>query len=280
MSKLILYISFLGIFFNLSAQLKKEPASYKQFRKDYKYTKHKKYTGPDRSYTSPVPMEKVDFEYDEDYTGLKYSQRQIEQSRSKRGTTGRGGGTGNKPFDPGVRRNAPVDLNPQAQPQKVNPPSPPMFSPMFWKILLFIILFLLLAWIAFLVVRNYRPKEKPVQGNFSPAEWNPAMIPKTELELRLEAAMERNDYRECVRIYFTFILKELIRLRRIKWKKDLTNIDYLIQLAGKEEYIEFQESVRIYDLVWYGEYEITKAEYEEVVPRLEKNYKSLTAKHE
>ncbi len=280
MNKFLLYIAFFGIF-SLAAQQPKDGSkpSYKKFRKEYKYIKKKGYEGPDRNYYSPVPMEEV--EYDEDlggYNGLKYSSQQIQ--RSRRGTQ-RGGGTGTKPFDPDVRKLPPVDFDPpNVQPPDLDAPSAPMISPMFWKILLFGLGFILLAWIVYLIMKNHKPKNLPVAGNFSPSDWNPELIPKTELELRLEAAILRNDYRECIRIYFTFILKELIRLRRIKWKKDLTNIDYLIQMSGKDGSAAFQESVRIYDLVWYGEYEIAKEEYEQVLPHLEKHYQSLTAAHE
>lgn len=282
LNKLLLYILLLGAF-SLSAQQPRDGGkpSYRKFRKDYKYIKKKDYFGPDRNYYPPVSMDEYEYdenEYNNGYDGLKFSPQQIQ--RSRRNGTGSGGSNGTKPFDPNIRRVPPIDFDPpNIKSPDLDSQRTPLISPMFWKVLLFVLGFILLAWIVYMIVKNYKPRNLAVPGNFSPAEWNPELIPKTELELRLEAAMLRNDYRECVRIYFTFILKELIRLRRIQWKKDLTNIDYLIQLSGKEGYIDFQESVRIYDLVWYGEYAIGREEYEQVLPHLEKNYQSLIAEH-
>ena len=119
----------------------------------------------------------------------------------------------------------------------------------------------------------------------SESEWNPDLITKSELELRLEEAMLRGDYRACIRIYFTFILKEMIRLKRIKWKKDLTNFDYLLQVQSNKkiertDFESFSESIRIYDLVWYGEYDIKNEEYSELSPILANYYKHLNSKND
>lgn len=282
LNKYLLYILILlaGNTWAQKPVAEKKP-SYKKFSKEYKYVKRKSYTGPENNYMSPVPMEKVEDD-GESYHGLQYSPQDILRSRqARKNTTDRGGSTGDRAYDPEVEEPLfeinPPDLNANTDIKKT---SPPMISPAVWRVILFIIGFLLLAWITYLIVKNYRPKPAPLSGNFSPSDWNPELIPKTELELRLEEATLREDYRECVRIYFTFILKELIRLRRIKWKKDLTNFDYILQMRGKSGYSDFEETVRIYDLVWYGEYEITSKEFDAVVPHLEKNYQSLITEHE
>jgi hypothetical protein len=106
-------------------------------------------------------------------------------------------------------------------------------------------------------------------------DWNPEVISKTELELRLEAAIADEDYRECVRIYFTFILKELIRKGWIRWKKEKTNHHYVLEMRGRPEFQGFTQSVRIYDLVWYGEYNIDEDIYGLLRPELEAYYKSM-----
>lgn len=106
-------------------------------------------------------------------------------------------------------------------------------------------------------------------------DWNPEVISKTELELRLEEAVEREDYRECVRIYFTFILKELIRKGWINWKKEKTNYHYVLEMHKRENAAHFNECVRIYDLVWYGDYNIDQDIFGLLQPSFENYYKSL-----
>jgi len=96
----------------------------------------------------------------------------------------------------------------------------------------------------------------------------------------LEEALSRDDFREGVRIYFTFILKELISKGWIQWKKDKTNHHYLLEVNGKPNSDIFRECVRIYDLVWYGEYEIDRKAYEMLQPTLLNYYHSLKTMNE
>lgn len=259
--------------------------AYQKFKREFNYIKDKKYKGPENNYDEPASMER--FEEDEfvadDYTGLEYDPKDIQRSRDEKNLHGNGGGgsTGDKKYDPKISEPDKFEIDPpQISPPNIPDVNGPMISPLVWKVILIILGILLLAWITYLIVKNYRYVPAPSQGNFSPADWNPELIPKTELELRLEAAIAENNYRECVRIWFTFILKESIRLRKIKWKKDLTNFDYLIQMSGKDGYSDFCESVRIYDLVWYGEYDIGENEYLSLVPHLQKNYENLKDKNE
>ena len=48
-----------------------------------------------------------------------------------------------------------------------------------------------------------------------------------------------------------------------------------MEMAGKPNQMVFMECVRIYDLVWYGEYEIDEEIFEMLRPTLQDYYKSL-----
>lgn len=177
------------------------------------------------------------------------------------------------------------DVKRKRKPITYNPPNynaPEMDEPqrssgmsMFWKVFLITIAAIGVLFLLYIILKNHKPRNKKVSSNSSFDEWNPEVITKTELELRLEKAMLENNYRECVRIYFTFILKEMIRLRLISWKKELTNYDYINQTRSKVLFNEFERTVHIYDLVWYGEYNIDSNDYKSVEKHLEKHYKLL-----
>jgi len=92
-------------------------------------------------------------------------------------------------------------------------------------------------------------------------EWNPNLLKKTEIELKLEQAELNENYREAIRIYYLLILKELIKQKLIYWQPEKTNHDYLYELRNTEHYYKFAQCVRIFDLVWYGEYYIAKDNY-------------------
>lgn len=144
----------------------------------------------------------------------------------------------------------------------------------FWKSLLYIILFILALWGAYILIKrmHFDKKIQVKNGIDVENEWNPEVITKSELEQKLELAIANEDYRQCVRVYFTFILKELIKRSWIKWERDKTNHDYINEMVNQSSFKDFAECVRIYDLVWYGDYQIDRKIYQEVQPKLEAYY--------
>lgn len=280
MNKLLLYICLLILPITLSAQDKKAK-TWETEREFLKYQKEKGYKGPNDWYgSSPAQMEPDDQSgYNNNSSsssrqGIQYVPQKLRKDQNNRRGFNRGGGSGTLPTDPKVQPPPPVRYD--IDPPDVDLPDvdPPNAGGSFWKVLLFILIGALVILIIYLIFRNAKPIDRKVIVDVED-DWNPEVITKTELELRLEAAMSREDYRECVRIYFTFILKELIRKSWITWKREKTNHHYVLEMAGKPNQLVFMECVRIYDLVWYGEYEIDEEIFEILRPTLQDYYKSL-----
>lgn len=255
--------------------------------KDYlEYKKSDEYKGPVDWYGSnPASMKEEDVAQGgyNSSQGIQYSPQQIQRDRRDRYQGyDRGGGSGTLPYEPELDREKPVEM-PDFDPPDVDAPDvdmdAPNFSGGFWKFLMFLLIFAALFIIAYLIIKNRKPSDKKLVVQVE-NDWNPEIISKTELELRLEEAMAREDYRECVRIYFTFILKELIRKGWIQWKKEKTNYHYVLEMQRRPEAYRFSECVRIYDLVWYGEYFIDRDVFELLRPSLEEYYQSLNPKDE
>jgi hypothetical protein len=91
-------------------------------------------------------------------------------------------------------------------------------------------------------------------------------IQKSDLEIALENALKEEDYRKCIRVYFTFILKELSEKDLIFWEKDKTNFDYLKELKDQPEFHEFSNIVDIFDIIWYGKREIDAEIFKQLEP--------------
>lgn len=281
MSKWSLHI----ILFLLTGTLWSQSAIEKNWKneKDHlEYRKGEKYSGPDDWYnSSPAGIKEEPFSAGPVNSGgntIKYVPKQIRQDRQKRYEGfDRGGGTGDTKFEPRVKRPDPIELDPiDIDPPDVDAPDidMPDISPTFWKILLFLIIFAAVIAILYVYLKNRKPSDKKVVVDVED-EWNPEVITKTELELRLEKAMQEENYRECVRIYFTFILKELIGKGWLRWQKDKTNYHYSLELRGKPNSFKFDEVTRIYDIVWYGEYEISRDEYDLLKPVMNEYYEEL-----
>ena len=264
-------------------------AIWEQEKEYLDYRKGEKYKGPDDWYGSyPATMNEEDYVSTNSSSGsgsnynqgIQYSPQQIQKDRQKRHQGfDRGGSNGTLPFDPKVERPDPIEL-PDLDTPDIDIPDldididPPTIPAAVWKGLLFILIFAVILLVVYLIMKNKKPSNKKVVVDVE-NDWNPEVITKTELENRLDEAMLNEDYRECVRIYFTFILKELIRKSWVTWRKEKTNYHYVIEMHKRPGASGFNECVRIYDLVWYGDYHIDKEIFELLQPSLEAYYKSL-----
>lgn len=104
----------------------------------------------------------------------------------------------------------------------------------------------------------------------------PSEIPKSELQIRLEKALLNKDYRLAIRIYFIFLIKELSEKKLINWEKEKTNFSYLVEMRNHKYYNEFDETVMLYELIWYGKRKINEDDYRKIEPQ----FKSLVEKIE
>jgi len=294
--KYFLHSAFIFWSFQFLSQSDKVERAWKSEKDKVEYRKEKKYKGPEDWYAdSPAHMEKDDPEdlfipqnganpssANSPGGSQTYTPEQIQEEREKRYGKNYGGSGNGKP-DPELIKPDPIEFPdfdaPDFDAPDVDLPdvdAPDFLSSAgFWKTLLFILLFLLLIWIIYIIVKNRQPSNKKVVIQNVENDWHPETITKTELELMLEKALSKEDYRECVRVYFMFILKELTIKSWIKWKAEKTNYDYILEMRNKDYSMRFEEAVRIYDIVWYGDYAITKEVYTQLQPALVNYYKSL-----
>lgn len=291
MNKILVIFIFQFAFFSCFSQVVEKDAKKKIWKqeKDYlKYQKKKDYKGPGDWYGSePSSIKDEEDSYSSSGNsgsqGIQYNPQQIQQDREKQFGKKGGNGSGDLEADPEIKRPDPITF-PEIDSPDIDAPDvpdidPPIFPVSFWKVILFLIILAVVVFLLYWWLKNRQPANTAIRQNIE-NDWNPEVITKTELELRLEDALSRDDFREGVRIYFTFILKELITKGWIQWKKDKTNHQYLLEVNGKPNSDIFRECVRIYDLVWYGEYEIDRQIFEILQPTLLNYYHSLKAMNE
>ncbi len=284
-------VGFLIALFAVSASFSQDKGTENYFEKERKfnrYEKQKNYNGPSNWYGSEPASMNEDDEGDAVYygsnsqPGIHYNPQAIKKYRSKaqRSVTEDDGSEEvlpetealDEPEESDDTDNS-ADIDTDTDDSSTN------LSENLWKIIVAVILIALLVVILYFVIRSVRPPNKKVIHDVE-NDWNPEVITKTELELKLEEAEATEDYRECVRIYFTFILKDLIRRELITWKKEKTNYDYVLELSDSPYFNEFNSCVTIYDLVWYGNYQIDRTIYDALRPPLTSFYKKIEVKGE
>lgn len=266
---------------------------WKKQRDLLRYEKSENYKGPDDwygAYPADMPRDangnNISSSQGQSGPHLQYNPQQLQQDRERRFQKNSKGGKGTLKRDPKVESPEAPELPDWDAPDVDLPDAsldidPPTIPEMVWRILLYLIIFAAVITLIYLIIKNRTARNERIQVTDYSDDWNPELISKTELELRLEAATLSGDYRECVRIWFTFILKELIVQDSISWRKEKTNFHYLNEVAKQPDiYLHFSRAVYIYDLVWYGDYQISEEDYTHLLPTLETCYQKVKTPNE
>ncbi len=87
------------------------------------------------------------------------------------------------------------------------------------------------------------------------------LLQNHDLNELIQKAIEAHDYRLAVRYYYLLVLQKLTDKALITWQQEKTNDDFIREVAHHNIASDFIESTRLYDFVWYGNFEINEAEF-------------------
>ncbi len=87
--------------------------------------------------------------------------------------------------------------------------------------------------------------------------------------------LEKRDYRAVVRLLYRKALQELSARDLIRWQIDKTNRDYLAELAQSPLRGEFTELTRIFEYIWYGNFDLPEDTFAAVRELYEGFYRTL-----
>lgn len=112
--------------------------------------------------------------------------------------------------------------------------------------------------------KNAKKSDQEIEGFVYEKEddINPETIQKSKLENDLDKAVEAEEYRVAIRIYYILLLKALIERNLIKWAKRKTNTHYLAEMTTHEEFENFNKAINMYEWSWYGKNTPSKETFE------------------
>lgn len=135
-----------------------------------------------------------------------------------------------------------------------------------WSLIIGILIFVVIRVLTLGWARNRRI----VKGGEYDLETIENQLMETDLDKALRAALEQQDYRAAIRIYFLSMVKELASRERIHWKKDKTNGAYLAELYQTALYEPFRRMVYAFEYAWYGGREVRAEQYKSVQPEFDR----------
>ena len=87
------------------------------------------------------------------------------------------------------------------------------------------------------------------------------IIKTSDISDLIKKAVAEENYRLAVRYYFLLILQQLTKQEIISYEFAKTDEDYLGEIKQKPLQQQFRQLTRIYDFIWYGNFETSKEQF-------------------
>ena len=105
-----------------------------------------------------------------------------------------------------------------------------------------------------------------------------ALIKNKDLLKLIKQAIDQKNYRLAIRFYYLNILKQLEDNELITWEQQKTNEDYINEIPKENIKSSFKDLTRLYDFVWYGNFEIDETKFVKVATNFEAITNLITSK--
>ena len=142
--------------------------------------------------------------------------------------------------------------------------------------------YLLLGFLLFLLIRFFlkvnsnnlitKAKEK---GSILFTE-EEQIIKNEDIPALIEEAVKQKNYRLAIRYYYLLSLKNLTEDESILWQPQKTNEDYIKEIEKDHLKVGFKKITKIYDYVWYGEFNVDALKFEALRLPFENLNKTIT----
>lgn len=127
-------------------------------------------------------------------------------------------------------------------------------------ILLGLLIFLLVRFFLKVNSNNLIGKaQKEAEVNFTEEE---QIIKNEDINALIQEAINQKNYRLAIRYYYLLSLKHLTEADTIDWQPQKTNEDYINEISEQHLKFDFENITKIYDFVWYGEFNVDALRFE------------------
>ncbi len=95
------------------------------------------------------------------------------------------------------------------------------------------------------------------------------IIREKDIPKLIQQAKEKGNYRLAIRYYYLLILKKLKDKKQIEYQFQKTNQEYQQEIKNAKLALQFNRITKIYDFTWYGNFEVNKIQFEEMLKEFE-----------
>ena len=151
----------------------------------------------------------------------------------------------------------------------------------FFKIMFFVVVIGLLTYLMMKIaggtafLSNRKVEKEEIGYSIENVEAN---LQKADLEGFARHALDKQDYKLAIRLYYLQIIKILNQNKLIKWKRDKTNNEYIREMRPSTYFKDFRSITRLFERVWYGDVNVQEKEFEQLRPKFLTLIQELTGK--
>jgi hypothetical protein len=102
------------------------------------------------------------------------------------------------------------------------------------------------------------------------------IIKNEDIPSLIRDATNQGNYRLAIRYYYLLSLKYLEENDSISWQPQKTNEDYINEINNELLKVDFRKITRIYDYIWYGEFNVDVLKFESLKLPFENLNKTIT----
>lgn len=141
----------------------------------------------------------------------------------------------------------------------------------------YIALAILIAFALFIIfkvmgvdLKIFSGKSKGVEVPYLETEDN---IHEIDFNEEIDKAIDANNFRLAVRLFYLRILKQLSDADQINWQPEKTNQTYITEITNTASRSSFKNLTDQFEYVWYGEFAIDKQQFDKMKTGFE-NFKT------
>lgn len=128
--------------------------------------------------------------------------------------------------------------------------------------------YLLLALLLFILIRFFMNANTSASENgaqqkaYVGLSEEEHIIKNEDIQALIQKALNNKDYRLAVRYYYLYMLQLMSEKEVIEWQLQKTNHDYENEIQKPDLKKAFGKITRLYDYVWYGDFDIDEMQYQ------------------
>lgn len=128
-----------------------------------------------------------------------------------------------------------------------------------------VILFLLIGIIVLINQNNKSAAVTATRRQAKNLEDAEEELPEVDLTDLFQEQLNTGQWRLALRVKFLMILQDLIDKKLIIWQKQKTNQQFASEISDMQIRLKFKHIANTFDAVWYGDEELSKAQFEQVI---------------